>query len=198
MTIMVARESTEWTLTEASRLLREPQHRLIYLCEKDVVRPDVQDAKGRGSSRRFSARNLLEFAVALRLRDIEIPAYVVAAVIHVLREFEQMVRKQIPGFELPQSLRNPKAPDLRAIIGDGSKLYFSLGSGKATPKLYGGVDLREFSNLKRGGLRLQGQLSRLKTASHGSSSLFGQPEGSRHSRVEVSITRIARDLNFGE
>ena len=51
----------EWTLSEAARLLRQPQHRLIYLCEKAAVIPDYADAHGRGSSRRFSARNLLEF-----------------------------------------------------------------------------------------------------------------------------------------
>jgi hypothetical protein len=72
MSISMGKQSEQWTLTEAAGLLREPQHRLIYLCEKGVVRPDYEDAKGRGSSRRFSARNLLEFAVALRLREFEI------------------------------------------------------------------------------------------------------------------------------
>src|SRR3972149_6096903 len=102
---MTARRSGEWTLTEAARLLGEPQHRLIYLCEKGAVQPDLQDAEGRGSSRRFSARNLLEFAVALRLRDLEIPAALVGAVIYVLRGFERSVRRQIADFPLPDSLR---------------------------------------------------------------------------------------------
>jgi DNA-binding transcriptional MerR regulator len=79
----MAERPGNWTLTEAARLLGEPQHRLIYLCEKGVVEPDVQDAGGRGSSRRFSNRNLLEFAVALRLRELELPAAVIAAVVHV-------------------------------------------------------------------------------------------------------------------
>jgi len=57
------------SLTEIARLLGEPQHRLIYLCEKGVVVPGHGDASGRGSSRRFSRRNLLEFAVALRLQN---------------------------------------------------------------------------------------------------------------------------------
>ena len=89
MAIITVGNSGEWTLTEAARILGKPQHRLIYLCEKGVVQPDVQDAEGRGSSRRFSARNLLEFAVALRLRDLEIAASFVGAVIHVLRAFER-------------------------------------------------------------------------------------------------------------
>ena len=116
----------EWSLTEAARLLQEPEHRLIYLCEKGVVHPDVQDAEGRGSSRRFSPRNLLEFAVALQLRQAEIPASVVATVIYVLRAFEAAARKTVPHFQLPESLRVPKAPDLRAVISDGDRLYFTL------------------------------------------------------------------------
>src|SRR3972149_8946826 len=95
----------EYTLSQTARLLKEPQHRLIYLCEKGVVRPDIQDAEGRGSSRRFSARNLLEFAVALRLRDLEIATSLVGAGIYVLRGFERSVRRQIADFPLPDSLR---------------------------------------------------------------------------------------------
>jgi hypothetical protein len=34
-----------------------------------VIVPDFQDAEGRGSSRRFSARNLLEVAVAWTYPD---------------------------------------------------------------------------------------------------------------------------------
>ena len=117
MPITMANASREWTLTEAARLLGEPQHRLIYLCEKGVVQPDVQDAEGRGSSRRFSARNLLEFAVALQLRDLEISVSLVGAVIHVLRAFERSVKRKISDFRLPESLREPRAPDLRVVIG---------------------------------------------------------------------------------
>src|SRR3990172_507062 len=106
MPITMANASGEWTLTEAARALGEPRHRLIYLCEKGVVQPDLQEAEGRGSSRRFSARNLLEFAVAMRLRDLELPAGLVAAVVHVLRAFEGAVRKQIAEFHLPGSLRD--------------------------------------------------------------------------------------------
>jgi len=125
----MAHESGDWTLTEAARRLGEPQHRLIYLCEKGVVEPDLQDAEGRGSSRRFSNRNLLEFAVALRLRDLELPATLIAAVVHVMRAFEAAVGREIRGFQLPASLRAKAAPDLRVVIGDGRRLYFTLGAG---------------------------------------------------------------------
>jgi hypothetical protein len=184
----------EWTLTKAARLLGEPQHRLIYLCEKGVVTPDLQAAEGRGSSRRFSTRNLLEFAVALRLRDLEIAASLVGAVIHVLRAFEERVRKQIPDFQLPEGLRRPRAPDLRVIISDKRRLYFTLGGRGSATKVYGGIDL-EADGPGRSQRALVRELARAKpSASHGTARAFGVPEGSRHARVEVSITRIARDL----
>ena len=81
-----------WTLTHAARVLGEPQHRLIYLCEQGVVRPEHGDARGRGSSRLFSARNLLQFAVALHLRQLQIPVSVLAVVAYALTAFEKVVR----------------------------------------------------------------------------------------------------------
>jgi DNA-binding transcriptional MerR regulator len=194
----MAHERGDWTLTEAARLLEEPQHRLIYLCEKGVVEPDLQDAEGRGSSRRFSNRNLLEFAVALRLRDLELPAAVIAAVVHVLRAFEGAVGREISGFHLPDSLRAKGAPDLRVVIGDGRRLYFTLAAGARPPKIYGGVDLEDLKGSKKGpggrGPRLR--LVKPTTTAPGTSGPgdFGGPEGSRHTRVEIGITRIAQDL----
>ncbi len=193
----MANVSSEWTLTAAARLLGEPQHRLIYLCEKGVVEPDVQDAEGRGTSRRFSARNLLEFAVALRLRELEISTSLVGVVIHVLRAFERSLRKQIPDFQLPNSLRDPRAPDLRVVIGDGPRLYFTLAIGGSSPKVYGGIDLRELMSSKKGPRALERVLARGKAVNGESGDEFGGPEGSKHARVEVSVTGIARDLRLG-
>ena len=91
-----------WPTTDRSRCRRSrggwmyPQHRLIHLCEKGVVVPDVHGAAGRGSSRVFSSRNFLELAVALRLRDMMLPVAAVGAVIHVLEAFEQRLRKESP------------------------------------------------------------------------------------------------------
>ena len=197
MPITMAHETGDWTLTEAARLLEEPQHRLIYLCEKGVVEPDVQDAEGRGSSRRFSSRNLLEFAVALRLRDLELPATLIGAVAHVMRTFEAAVGKEIRGFRLPESLRDKAAPDLRVVISDARRLYFTLGATGGPPKVYGGIDL---DRLKEGttavGSRPKLRLVKPAAApARGSGAdAFGGPEGSRHTRVEISVTRIAQDL----
>jgi DNA-binding transcriptional MerR regulator len=54
-----------FTLSEIARRLDVPQHKLIHLCEKGVVVPEIHDAAGRGSSRVFSANNFLELAVAV-------------------------------------------------------------------------------------------------------------------------------------
>src|SRR5437016_3928384 len=184
----------EWTLTEAARSLGAPQHRLIYLCEQGVVQPDLEDAKGRGSSRRFSARNLLEFAVALRLRELELPASLIGAVTYTLRAFERKVQDRIRTFRLPDSLRGPAAPDLRVLISDG-RLYLSLGTGKDVPKVYGGIELRKFASRKASISDLQRALAPLPSPTrprrHGhNGDGLGTPNGGMPARVEISITSI--------
>ena len=131
----------ELTLTEIARFLNQPQHRLIYLCEKSVIVPDGSDAKGRGSSRRFSERNLFEFSVALTLSEFHIPANVSKSILSTIRSFETEVRQAMPEFRLPQSLAGPEAPELNIVLTDGSRLSFTLCfSGKAM-KTVGTVDL---------------------------------------------------------
>lgn len=175
-----------FTLTEASRRLGEPQHRLIHLCEKGVVQPDHRDAEGRGSSRRFSARNVLEFSIALRLREMHQPLAVSGAVVQVLRQFEGEVGKQLKGFRLPEGLRGESAPDLRVVLSDGTTLFFLLGQRSQKPKVFGGVAL------ERGEQRpARGTLRAVPADTDGT---FGEPEGSRYTRLELSITRIAQDL----
>lgn len=180
----------EWTLPEAARLLGEPQHRLIYLCEQEVVIPDFGDADGRGSSRRFSARNLLEFALALKLRELTIPVATAAGIVHVLRVFSKTISEQMAGFDLAEGLREKEAPELRIIISDGEQLYFTLGLKGQKPKLFGGIDFQKLATSGgRKGVSQRG-LQALEA--------FGGPEGSRYARVEVDVTRLAKDLPLGE
>jgi hypothetical protein len=186
-----------WTLTQAARILEEPQHRLIYLCEKDAVVPDFQDAEGRGSSRRFSARNLLEFAIALRLRELEIGVAFVGAVVHVLRAFERRVGKEFRDFRLPDSLRVPGAPDLRVVIADGGGLYFTLAAAGSPARLFGGVDLQDVAASNLSARVLDRDLSGKTTPPKRSGSKgFGGPEGSRFLRLELSVTELARALDL--
>ena len=197
MTILVHRHSV-WSLTEAARALEVRQHRLIHLCDQGVVRPDLGDARGRGSSRGFSARNLLEFAVALRLRDLQIPVSVLAAIMHVLRAFEKGMKTDSPWFTLPDSLRGADALDLRIVIGDGRFLYVLLRSAGAEPEIFGEIDLW---STRDGGETLdvlaEGSLSmeRIVAPLSGRHDVGG-PEGSARWRMEVSVTRVAQDLSL--
>ena len=180
------RRGRERTLSEAARLLGEPQHRLIYLCERGVIVPDLGDAEGRGSSRRFSARNLLEFTLALKLRELTIPVGTVAAIVHVLRGFEKTVAEHLGGFGLAEGLRRRGGPELRIIISDGECLYFTLGVGKRKPKLFGGIDFKQLTSSSKRGRVSRHDLQALDT--------FGGPEGSRYARVEIDVSRLAKDL----
>lgn len=184
MTIM--KSSREWTLSEAARMLSEPQHRLIYLCEKKVVIPDFGDAEGRGSSRRFSARNLLEFILALKLRDLTIPVSTIVGIVYVLRMFEKNVVAQMDNFSLTDGLRKKGAPELHIIISDGERLYFTLGAKNRKPKLFGGVDFQRLATGERKRISQQ-EIQAIEEK-------FGGPEGSRYARIEINVTQMAKDL----
>lgn len=183
-------EGQTFTLSELARALEVPQHRLIHLCEKNVVVPELQDATGRGSSRRFSARNYLEFALALRMGELMLPVAVVGATVRVLRAFERSVRRELDGFVVPDSLREDRAPDLRVIVGDGSILYFSLGVGETQPRLFGGIPLDQIQPDRDANAPIQAVTWKDPRG-------FGGPEGSRFGRLELSVTQIARDLALG-
>jgi hypothetical protein len=127
---------------------------------------------------------------------LEIPALSIGAITYTLRAFEHKVQQQIPDFCLPYSLRGAGAPDLRVLLKEG-RLYLTLGTGKNTPKVYGGVDLKKLGRDKS--RKLAGDLQRalvLRTPSgrktgHGVNGEFGE---SSVARVEMSITRMAQEL----
>lgn len=181
-----------FTLSEIARRLRVPQHRLIHLCEKGVVVPDVHEAAGRGSSRVFSPRNFLELAVALRLRDMMLPVAAVGAVVHVLRAFEAQLQRDLPHFVLADSLRENRAPDLRVIISDGETIYFSLGAVGERPKLFGGIPLDQ---LEGDAPAWEGRIDAVRVRGNARTGAAGLgPENSHYGRLEVSVTAIARSL----
>jgi hypothetical protein len=153
-----------------------------------VVVPDVQDAGGRGSSRIFSARNFLELAVALRLRDMMLPVSAAGAIVHVMRAMEDRLGDEMPGFSLVAGLAREKAPDLRVIISDGHLIFFALGLAGKNPKLFGGVSIEDVSGNASAGRQLT------PIEAQNAKGTFGGPEGSRFSRTEISLTAIAQSL----
>src|SRR5262245_61731957 len=174
-----------WTLTDAARLLGVPQHKLIHLCEKKVVVPDVRDARGRGSSRQFSKRNLFDFAVALEMRRLELPVSFVKAVLLVLRSFETEASAILGKFALPDSLIAPRAPQLVLLILDGERLYFHLDAQESPPRVFGGVDIRH--PRARGRARHHISVGRLEPAE------AKRILSAARTRAEFNLSQIARD-----
>ena len=187
---------TEWTMTQAARMLGQPQHRLIYLCEKGVVEPDLRSAEGRGTSRGFSRRNLLEFSVALHLRELQIPAQLIGGLLGALRELEARLAAEPPGFSVPDDLRPSTSPDLRLVIGDG-RLYFSLVTSGGEPRLFGGSLLSEL------GAKPAAPLQELAGAAWHLEPIGPHNPGSHadtrrsYTTLEVCITHLARNLPRG-
>lgn len=116
---------TSYSLKEMQLRFNVPQHVLIHLCEKGVIKPDVADPHGRGKVREFSDRNLFEFAVALELRKYEIPISRIGVLIKILDAFEKAASKSINDFKMPLSLK--KGPAVAFYLFDGKEAIFSLG-----------------------------------------------------------------------
>jgi hypothetical protein len=174
-----------FSLTEAARILRSAQHRLIHLCEKGVVVPD-REARGRGTSRKFSKRNLLDFAVALEMRRLELPVSFTRAVLQVLRWFESEAKSIRDGFAIPDSLVGHGAPRLVLTIVDGERLYFSLTAGRHPARVFGGVSIRRPAVRGRG--RHYRDIGRLQSA------VAEEALATARTRVDVDLSRIAQDL----
>jgi hypothetical protein len=193
----------EYNLSEISRLLGEPQHRLIYLCEKGVVTPDFGGASGRGSSRRFSVRNVLEFSLALKVREFLLPVPVVKAILHVLRQFEEIMNQERPGFRLPASLRAPEAPILRVVVGDGPRLWFTLGPEDGPGKAFGGIDLKKllgaesFAVISPDEPDDRAGVARFLSHSGNGGATVALSKGQKM-RLEIDVSRIAQDLPIDE
>lgn len=185
-------DDQSFTLSEVAQRLDVPQHRLIHLCEKGVVVPDVHGAAGRGSSRVFSSRNFVELAVALRLRNMMLPVAAIGAVIRILEAFEGRLRKDLPRIALADSLRDDRAPDLRIIISDGQTIYFSLGAADNQPRLFGGIPLDQ---LEGHAPAWDGQIEAVRFRGNARNGAGGLgPEHSRYGRSELSVTAIAQAL----
>jgi DNA-binding transcriptional MerR regulator len=128
------------TLKEIQLRLGVPQHVLIHLCEKGVIEPDFSDTTGRGKRREFSERNVFEFGVALALRRLEVPVSTMALVIRILRTFSRAVSKAVPGFVIPDAIREQKW-DLVLGLYDGALLVLSAAGGPLKKPLILGAKL---------------------------------------------------------
>ena len=184
--------NNQWTLTEIARLLHQPQHRLIYLCEKGVIKPDFSDAHGRGSSRRFSDRNIFEFSTALVLSEFHFPATMSANFLYSIRSFETSVRESLNDFRLPDALMGDQSPAIIGIITNGSLLYFSLGFPGKLKKVFGGIDISEVSKSNDASIaNLDSQVAVSRTEEYGALST-----SSNLARFEINLTKVAQNLEL--
>ncbi len=174
------------SLTKAAKAFGVPQHKLIHLCEKKVVVPDLQDASGRGSRRQFSKRNLFDFAVALEMRRLELPVSFVRAVLKVLRSFETEVQSAQRDFVLPESLVPDSSPRITLIILDGEKLYFTVTENENPRLVLGGVDVRY--------PRARGRARNHKSIGRPQQVAAREAFRVARTRTEVDLSKIARDL----
>ena len=175
MPIMAADEPV--TLKEVQLRLGVPQHVLIHLCEKGVIKPDFAETSGRGKRREFSQRNVFEFATALALRRVELPVATASFVIGLLRAFATATKKLVPGFALPDSLIDDDL-ELSLYLLDGERLVFRAGGSAMKAPLLLGADL--------GSSKQSPKRPRITT-------LDELPEAF-DVRVEVDLTRIAKNL----
>jgi len=136
-----------FNLSDIQHKLGVEQHKLIHLCEKGVVVPDFEDSAGRGTMRRFSERNLFEFAVALELRRFFLPVSYIAPIIQVLRAFETYAAHELKVFSLPKSLQQKPQVGLRLLIVEGDLLFFGLRHHRESTFI-GGLSLAKISKPK--------------------------------------------------
>jgi DNA-binding transcriptional MerR regulator len=77
--------STSFSGTRTAEIVGITYRQLDYWARTDLVRPDVSDAKGSGSRRQYSYRNLLELRIIKQLLDAGIKLEVVRDVFTNLR-----------------------------------------------------------------------------------------------------------------
>ena len=182
----------EWTLTQIANLLGRPQYKLIYLCEKGVILPDGVDARGRGSSRRFSTRNLFEFMVAFTLSDFHVPTNITKNLLQALRSFDKYLTKKYPLLKLPYSLTYPNCPEVKAILIKGTYLYFEIGQADKSAVYIGGINLMDDDrNLTSFGFdahipETENSVRRVKTL----------PDDAGVAFFELNLSQIAKDVRF--
>lgn len=175
----VNKKEESYTLAEIQEKLGVEQHRLIHLCEKGVITPDYEDAAGRGTMRRFSERNLFEFAVALELRRFLLPVASISPIIQTLKVFEIYVAKKLDAFSLPESLQGRPTVGLHLIITEGKHLFFALTHKKETVYI-GQLDLSKSRGFKNA-------LEEAKTHTQ-------DPTLVAISRFEVDLSKIAASI----
>ena len=101
----------------------------IYLAEKGIVVPELEEATGRGSTRLYSRRNAAQLLLVQALRDagLDFPALRVVATL-VFGFFDELDKILEPA-------RHQAAPTVLTIV-DGRYGYVSTKDGKAKSAVF--------------------------------------------------------------
>ena len=174
----------DWSTTEAARLLNQPPHRIIYLFDNQVVDAPVQQAEGRGSSRRLSDRNLLEVAIATTTGRLGMGSETSRKLLGALRAWEQGMAGE--GFALPRSVEEEGGPTVRLILDENGRTHVAIGWGADSTTVKG--------PMKTGARADKAGNAPPRPARAGTPTGFGWPEGSRTCRLEINVTAIAQGL----
>ncbi|MGB9663172.1 MAG: helix-turn-helix domain-containing protein [Moorellaceae bacterium] len=93
-----------FTAGEAEKLTGVPYDRLDYWARSGFIKPSVAGAKGKGSKRLYSFRDLVALKTAKELRHLGIPLQTLRKVVRYLRQFK--------------GLENPLAEARLVVVGN--------------------------------------------------------------------------------
>jgi len=82
----------EYTTMQLSRLLGMNQMQIIHAAQTGIIEP-VQDAKGRGSSRKYSENNMKQLKVMKILTACKIPLREIGDILKAWNDVDQLISK---------------------------------------------------------------------------------------------------------
>lgn len=77
-----------FTAGEAEKLTGVPYDRLDYWVRSGFIKPSIAGAKGKGSKRLYSFRDLVALKTAKELRNLGVPLQTLRKVVRYLRQFK--------------------------------------------------------------------------------------------------------------
>src|ERR1043166_7093554 len=122
------------TMKEVADDFKRPAHRIIHLCETDLIRPAV-DAEGRGSVRRFCRDDTFRIIIALKMQEVglQVPLikYVMEALDGLMRrdEVRKLRGRMTVGdlVEVIQKISSPNEPALAFVPHRGEVILVTPG-----------------------------------------------------------------------
>jgi len=89
----------EYTTVQLSRLLGLSRFQIMNAAQTGVIKP-VQDAKGRGSSRRYSEHNMKQLKAMKILLSCKIPLREISDILQCWDDIDELILKAEEFYEL--------------------------------------------------------------------------------------------------